>query len=72
LKILSLAFSTQEFLRNANVRAKDMIFIDRNRCQVDQFSSASLFVVSAFAPRFQDRENSFGKIVHAEKRGSVK
>ncbi len=39
-----------------------MIFIDGNPCQVRRFSSASLLVASAFAPGFQDRENSFGKM----------
>ena len=42
-----------------------MIFIDRHSCQADQFSFASLFVVSVFAPGFRDRENWFGKMLHA-------
>jgi hypothetical protein len=62
----------QKFLHGTKLQAKDMIFIDRNRCQVGRFSLVTLFLAPAFAPRFQDRESSFGKIAHAEKRGSVK
>jgi hypothetical protein len=63
VKILSLTLSTQILVASSKSRGEDARPLDGEACQVRTFWLATLFLLSRFAPRFQNGGNAFGKMV---------